>query len=215
VYDFSKGPLVWIAFGIFLIGSIYRIIMVIKLSKKDKVVLPYMTWKYGLRSILHWITPFGTRNMRLRPAFTVMTYLFHLSLLLVPIFTLGHAILWRESWGIDWWALPNLLSKLMTFIVIIAGVIFVLRRIADPTVRFVTSAGDIFLVIVVLAPFVTGLMAYYQLAEYQAIIIIHIWTGALWLAIIPFTRIAHMLYFALTRAYMGCEFGYVRHSKDW
>ena len=142
MYDFSRGPLVWIAFGIFLIGSIYRIVSVIKLAKKDKVVLPYMTWKYGLRSILHWITPFGARNMRLRPAFTVMTYLFHLSLLLVPLFTLGHALLWQESWDIDWWALPNMLSKIMTFSVIIAGVIFVLRRIADPAVRFVTSVGE-------------------------------------------------------------------------
>jgi nitrate reductase gamma subunit len=207
--------LVWIAFGIFLVGSVYRIISTIRLAKKDKVVLPYMTWKYGLRSILHWIIPFGARNMRIRPGFTVMTYLFHLSILLVPLFTMGHAVLWWESWGIDWWALPNLLSKIMTFIVIIAGVAFLLRRIANPAVRFVTSAGDIVLLVLVLAPFVTGLLAYYQLVAYQVIIIIHMWTGALWLMMIPFTRIAHMLFFALTRAYMGCEFGYVRHSKDW
>jgi hypothetical protein len=41
------------------------------------------------------------------------------------------------------------------------------------------------------------------------------WTGALFLGMIPFTRIAHMLYFPLTRAYMGSEFGYVRNAKDW
>ena len=39
MYDFSKGPLVWIAFGIFLIGSIYRIVSVIKLAKKDNLVI--------------------------------------------------------------------------------------------------------------------------------------------------------------------------------
>jgi hypothetical protein len=32
---------------------------------------------------------------------------------------------------------------------------------------------------------------------------------------IPFTRIAHMLFFPLTRAYMGSEFGYVRGTRDW
>ena len=32
---------------------------------------------------------------------------------------------------------------------------------------------------------------------------------------IPFTRIAHMLFFPVTRAYMGSEFGFVRGTKDW
>jgi hypothetical protein len=41
------------------------------------------------------------------------------------------------------------------------------------------------------------------------------WSGALWLMIIPFTRIVHMLFFPFTRAYMGNEFGYVRNARDW
>jgi nitrate reductase gamma subunit len=82
-------------------------------------------------------------------------------------------------------------------------------------VRLVTSPSDYVLVALVLAPFVTGLMAYYQLFNYQIIVIIHMWTGAVWMAMIPFTRIAHMLFFPLTRAYMGCEFGSVRGTRDW
>jgi hypothetical protein len=82
-------------------------------------------------------------------------------------------------------------------------------------VRLVTSPGDFLLATLVLAPFATGLLAYYQLFEYQIIVIIHMWTGAIWLAMIPFTRISHMLFFPLTRAYMGCEFGYVRGTRDW
>ena len=39
--------------------------------------------------------------------------------------------------------------------------------------------------------------------------------GAVWLAVIPFTRIVHMLFYPFTRAYMGSEFGYVRSAKDW
>jgi len=103
----------------------------------------------------------------------------------------------------------------MVIIVLVGGLVFVLRRIANPTVRFVTSVSDYVLVLLVLAPFATGLLAYYQVFDYQTIIIIHMWTGAIWLAMIPFTRIAHMLYFPLTRAYMGCEFGFVRNSRDW
>jgi len=215
MYDFSRGPLVWIAFAVLLIGSIYRIASTIMMAKKDKVVLPYMKWKFGLRSILHWVVPYASVNMRMRPAFTFLSFVFHGCLLLVPILTLGHVALWKESWGVSWWTLPDTLSKVMTIIVLVGGLTFVLRRIANPAVRFVTSASDFVLVLLVMAPFATGLMAYYQVFDYRTTVIVHMWTGAVWLAMIPFTRIAHMLYFPLTRAYMGCEFGYVRNSKDW
>ena len=48
-------------------------------------------------------------------------------------------MLWRESWGVSWWTLPDTLSKVMTIIVIVGALTFLLRRIANPTVRFVTS----------------------------------------------------------------------------
>ena len=215
MYEISRGPLVWIAFAILIVGSIYRIISMVRLAKKDKVVLPYMEWKFGLRSIIYWTIPYGTTNMRKRLGFTLLSFLFHICLVLTPILTAAHVFLWKESWGISFWTLPDTLSKVMVIIVICGGLAFVLRRISNPTVRLVTSVSDYVLVALVLAPFVTGLMAYYQLFNYQIIVIIHMWTGAIWMAMIPFTRIAHMLFFPLTRAYMGCEFGYVRGTRDW
>jgi len=215
MYEFARGPMVWIALLTFFFGCLYRIIWIIRESKKDKVVHPYMNWKYSLRSIAHWIVPFGSRNMRLRPAFTVMSFLFHICLLLTPVFVLGHVLLWKESWGISWWTLPENLSNIMSIVVVLSVIVFALRRIADPTVRMVTSSSDFLLLLVVVAPFLTGIMAYYQLFDYRTAITIHMFTGALWLMIIPFTRIVHMLFFPFTRAYMGCEFGLVRHARDW
>jgi len=215
MYEFSRGPLIWIAFSVLFAGSIYRIVSIIILAKKDKVVWPYMKWGFSLRSLLHWTVPFGALNMRIRPLFTLISFTFHACLFLTPLLTLGHVALWKESWGISWWTLPNTLSVVMTIIVICAALIFILRRIAEPTVRLVSSVSDFVLVLLVAAPFVTGLMAHYQLFDYDMVIIIHMWTGAIWLGMIPFTRIVHMLYFPLTRAYMGCEFGYVRSAKDW
>ena len=215
MYELSRGPLVWIAFAILIIGSVYRIVSISRMAKKDKVFWPCMNWGAGLRSILHWTLPYGSRNMRMRPVFTALSFLFHICLILTPILTVAHVMLWRESWGVSWWALPDTLSKVMTIIVIVGALTFLLRRIANPTVRFVTSTSDFVLVVLVLAPFATGLMAYYQLFDYQTIIIIHMWTGAILMAMIPFTRIAHMLFFPLTRAYMGSEFGHVRGTKDW
>jgi nitrate reductase gamma subunit len=215
MYEFARGPLVWIAFLIFIVGSLYRITWVIRFSKKDKVVHAYWSWKHGLRSLLHWSVPFGSHNMRIRPFFTVVSFLFHICLVVTPVFVLGHTILWKESWGVHLWSLPESLSNAMTILVVFVVVFFTLRRIAHPAVRYVTAWSDYVLLLVVAAPFASGLLAYYQVFDYKTVITIHMIAGAVWLAVIPFTRIVHMLFYPFTRAYMGSESGYVRSAKDW
>jgi nitrate reductase gamma subunit len=44
---------------------------------------------------------------------------------------------------------------------------------------------------------------------------LHVLAGNILLAAMPFTRLSHMLFLAFTRAYMGSEFGKVRHARDW
>jgi nitrate reductase gamma subunit len=215
IAEFARGPLVWISFAIFIGGSIYKLIWLYNRSKKDKVVHPYMNLKFGLRSLMHWIIPFGSRNMRLRPFFTIYSFIFHICLLITPIFVLGHIVLWNESWGISWPHLPEELSNVMAIIVVVTVVLFFLRRIADPTVRFVTSWTDYLLLTFVALPFATGILAYYQALDYDTVITLHMISGNIWIAMIPFTRIVHMLFFPFTRAYMGSEFGYVRSARDW
>jgi len=215
MYEFSRTTLVWIAFLVFILGSAYRLVSMYRMAKKEKSVLPYFNLKAGIRSIIMWMIPFGSRNMRLKPVFTGMSFLFHFCLLFTPVFALGHNILIKESWGIGWWTFADGLTNTMTIIVVVIGFGFALRRIADPTVRFVTSFTDFLFLTIVLAPYITGIFAFYNIFDYQTVIIMHMWTGALWLAAIPFTRISHMIFFPVTRAYMGSESGYVRNAKDW
>jgi len=214
MYEFARGPLIWIAFIVFICGSIYQVRKIALMAKKDKVVYPYLDLRSSVRSIVHWLMPYSTVNMRLRPAFSLLSGLFHICLLITPIFLTGHIISWEESWGISWWRLPESVTNVMTILVLLIGAFFFLRRIADPTVRYVTAASDFVVLAVVLSPFFTGLLAYYQVFNYETMITLHIWTGALWLMAIPFSRLKHMLFFPMTRAYMGSEFGF-RGSKDW
>jgi nitrate reductase gamma subunit len=121
----------------------------------------------------------------------------------------------REPLGISWWTVPPLAADIMTIVVLIGGAFFIVRRIKLPEVRNVTDYSDYLLIAIVLAPFATGFIAYHQLFAYKTMVILHIITGVLWLVAIPFTRLAHMLYFVFTRAYMGSEFGFVRNARDW
>ena len=63
---------------------------------------------------------------------TIVTFLFHIGLVFTPIFLLSHNILWRESWGITWWSLPEDIADIMTLVVIFSCIFFFLRRIFTP-----------------------------------------------------------------------------------
>jgi hypothetical protein len=62
---------------------------------------------------------------------------------------------------------------------------------------------------------VTGLIAYFQWFDVRLFTLLHVLSGEAMLVAIPLTRISHMLFAPLTRAYMGSEFGAIRHAKDW
>lgn len=215
MYEFVRGPLVWIAFIGFFGGLLYRIITMARLAKKDKVVYATFDAKYGLRSLVHWAIPFAGRNTRMRPVYTILSYAFHICVLVTPLFLMGHAVLWQESWGFRWWSLPEGVADVMTLVVIFACLFFIVRRLVRPEVRNVTYSSDFLLVLVVMAPFVTGFVAHQQWLPNKPMLIAHMISGALWLLLIPWTRLVHMIWFAFTRAYMGSEFGAVRHARDW
>ena len=108
IYNFVSGPLVWLAFILFFGGCLYRLVRLFMLVKeKEPFIFTYMSWKYSLRSIFHWIIPFGTVNWRRHPILTVVTFVFHIGLVIAPIFLLAHVILLDEAVNLSWWTLPD------------------------------------------------------------------------------------------------------------
>jgi nitrate reductase gamma subunit len=216
LYYLVSGPLVWVAFALFLVGIVYRIISMARLARqKDIVVYEYMSPYYALRSILHWIVPFGSVNMRKRPIMTIVTFAFHLCLLATPLFLFAHVMLVKESWNVSWVTLPDGVADLMTLIVIGGCVFFFVRRLVIPEAKFLTSASDYLILAIVVAPFITGFWTYHQFIGLKTAAILHMLTGEIMLAAIPFTRLSHMFFFPFTRGYMGSEFGAIRHAQDW
>lgn len=215
LYNILRGPLVWVAFLIFIGGSIYRVYTLVNMAKKEKVVFPFISLKATLKSLLHWLIPFGSRRWRLKPVLTIATFLFHIGLVFTPIFLLAHNQLWYESWGITWWTLPESTADIMTIIVILTGIFFLLRRIFAPEVKFVTFTSDYVLLAISVLPFLTGFLAYHQwVLPTKAMVNLHILFGEIMLIAIPFTRLTHMFYFFLTRSWMGSNFA-LWGTKDW
>jgi len=216
IYNFVSGPLAWLAFILFFGGCLYRLVRLFMLVKeKEPFIFTYMSWKYSLRSIFHWIIPFGTVNWRRHPVLTVVTFVFHIGLVIAPVFLLAHVILLDEALNLSWWALPDALADVLTVVVIIGCLFFLVRRLTQPEVKFVTSASDFVILAIVAAPFITGFIAYHQWIDYPVMMVLHVVAGEVLLVAMPFTRLSHMLLSPFTRAYMGSEFGKVRHARDW
>ena len=215
IYNLVRGPFVWIAFLVFFGMSIYKVRRLYMMAKNEKVVLPSIKGEAAGRSILHWIIPFGSRNWRMRWPITITTFVFHICLVFTPLLLLSHAVLWHESWGISWWSLPEGVADIMTLLVIITCIVFFLRRIFAPEVRFVTTGDDLLILAISFLPFLTGFLAYHQwLLPHKTMVILHMLFGQIMLIAIPFTRLAHMFYFFMTRAFMGSQaagWG----GKDW
>lgn len=216
IYDIVTGPLAWFGWAVFILGSLYRLTSLYsQAKKKDASSIAYVKASYGIKSILHWITPFGALGWREYPVMTVATFVFHICLLGVPLFLGAHVDLWNLWFGISLPALPDTVADTMTSLVLVAAAYFAYRRFTVRTVAFVTTWKDWMTLIIAVAPFLTGFMAYHQILDYQFMIVLHVVTGVAWLVFIPFGRLSHAILGWYSRVYIASEFQGVRRCKDW
>lgn len=214
--DFIMGPMVWIAFLIFILGLVFKIVVIIKdVNAREPYVYSYLTLKHSLRSIAAWLIPFFPQSTRQSPVFYAVSYAFHLLLFIVPLFLMSHLVLFNEAFQVSWFVLDDGLADILTVLVILALVFFAVRRQMIPEAKYLTSFKDYMLLIIVALPFITGFLAYHQFFLYRPMVITHVISGEIMLMLIPFSKFSHMIVAPLTRAYMGSEFGNVRHAKDW
>jgi nitrate reductase gamma subunit len=215
MYEFVTGPLAWLAFLVFFIGVFARIVLYIrgldwKLDRVTYTVNVSYGIKGALRSIFVWLFPFGTRSWRCYPFLTVLVFVFHIGILITPVFLIAHNMMLWERWGIRLWTIPEPVADILTIAVMVSAVFLILRRIALPEVRILTTAYDYLVIAIAVAPFFTGYMAHIQAADYRFWLILHILSGEIMLMAIPFTKLSHFVNFFLSRAQLGMDFGIKR-----
>jgi nitrate reductase gamma subunit len=218
-YKLITGPMLWLAFGIFFVGLTVRVVNYIRgLDWQADRVAYRAHFKEGmkgaLRSIIHWLVPFGSVGWRAKPLYTIVFFVFHIGLVVTPLFLYGHAVLLKERWGIDWPTIPMLLADILTIGVMAGALFIIIRRIALPEVRIVTTCYDYFLILASVAPFVTGFLTVQQAPGYELWLYAHILSGELLLILIPTTKLFHVVGFFLTRAQIGMDFGIKRAYKS-
>lgn len=154
-YSFVEGPLLWIAFLVFLAALSVRLFFfscsIIRSSRdKDKRQV------YTIATFGRFFLPFHKAVVK-KPIYATLRYIFHLCMLVVPIWYSGHIVLWSESrfeW--EWVELPDAWADWMTLVLLGLAVYFLIRRIIISEIRLNSSKSDYILIIITALPFMTG-----------------------------------------------------------
>jgi nitrate reductase gamma subunit len=141
---------------------------------------------------------------------TVIFFGFHIGAVLVPLFLLAHNVFLKEKIGVSLITLNPTIADVLTWMVVVSAVFLALRRIALPEVRILTTAYDYFILALSVAPFITGLIARYEVGNYSFWLTVHILCGEALLIAIPFTKLSHIVLFFASRAQLGMDYGIKR-----
>ena len=237
---FIKGPMVWIALGVFLGGIIVHGLLFFAATRnKESRYLPAapkkkpkkkepaeeegpLTLERIMQQLKPWIQLADRRwftvehsVFRIHPVVATVTTVFHLLLFVVPIFLLAHNELIRGAIGFSLPSLPEGLADFLTIVVLLCGGFFLFRRIFIRRVRAISSPWDYFILLVTLTPFVSGFLAFHQWGDYSTVILVHIVSAELALILIPFTKLSHMVYFFLYRLLIGSEYSFGQGKRAW
>jgi len=184
-WSFVAGPLLRITFLVVIVGIFTRIAFfsytILKSSKnKDS------RWSYVLTTFLRSVLPFY-KAVAKKPLYATIRYIFHVCLIVVPIWTSGHIILLNLSrFGWYWAPLPDAWVDWMTLLLLGLAAFFLFRRIVSVDIHLNSSKSDYFLIIITALPFLTGFIAYHQWFDYKTMLIIHILSGEAMLLVAAF-----------------------------
>ena len=216
MYNFLIGPGLWLSIGICLIGLFVRGMMYVtglnwQLDRVAYTAHPKAGFKGAVRSIIFWMLPFGTRGWRAQPFMTLLFFIFHIGVIGVSFFLAAHQMVLKEKMGVSFFiTLNQRWADILSWGVVVSAVFLTLRRIALPEVRILTSKHDYLVLLLSVAPFISGLICRYPWGDGALWLPVHIFCGEILLIAVPFTKLSHILLFFMSRAQLGMDFGIKR-----
>jgi len=221
MYEFLRGPMVCIAFLVCVLGLLYQFISLLRLTSVKEHIFYSSKAKKKNRNLL---SEESLSNLSIKikgtilgtePFVVILTTLFHICIIITPLFLMGHNILMYESWSFSLYSFSESFTDFLTLLFLVCAAIFLLRRIFIARVRAVTGIYDLILLLITIAPFLTGYMAYHQLINYETIITIHILVGEIMLMAIGLTKLGHAVFFFFARLLIGSEYSFSGGSRAW
>jgi nitrate reductase gamma subunit len=193
--EFGSGPLFTLCFVLMILGllrvfflSLYGMVEALHRAGDRKV-----PWKDLLKKTFSWMMPIF-RLFRSRPLYSLVSFSFHVGLVLVPLFLAAHVKLFGSALGFSWGWLPQNGMDILTLVVIVAGVLLFFARLLSRDARQLSRLQDYLWPLLIAVPFATGYLCIHgglSAYGYAVSMLIHVYSANLILVLIPFTKIAH------------------------
>ena len=205
--EFGRGPLFRLCFAFMILGLLRILLLTIVggveayRRNSDKNI----PWKDLSLTTLRWLFPFGKLWTK-RPVYSTISFLFHIGLILVPLFLAAHVLLWQQAVGFSWPTLPQTIADWLTLLVIVTSVGLFLGRVLHRGARAISRRQEYVWPLLLAVPFVTGYLcsnADLGPSAYRWLMLLHIYAANLIMVMIPFTKIAHCVLLPLSQFVSG------------
>ena len=200
--DFARGPLFRVALTAMVLGLAYRIgVTVLQIAgawrRAEDRRLP---GREIATTTLAWLVP--VRLLRSRPIYSVASFLFHLGIIGVSLFLLGHVALLSGFLPAGWPTLSPAVADTLTLACLAALSVLLAGRLVVRSARNLTRLQDALILVILLLTVLFGFLAAHPTVSpfaARSILLLHILCGDLVLVLIPTTKIAHCVLYPLTQ----------------
>jgi nitrate reductase gamma subunit len=200
--DLASGPLFRISLVILILGLAYRFAVAL-----GQVVAAWS--RAGDRRLptgaiasatLGWLLP--KRLLRARPYYSIASFAFHVGILLLPLFVVGHVALLAGFLPGFWPRLDPLAADVLTLVCIAALAVLLIGRMSSRVTRALSKAQDLLILCVLLSLVLTGFLASHPTLSplgARGMLLVHMLVGNLALILTPTTKIVHCVLYPLTQ----------------
>ncbi len=195
VIDFLRGPLFRFSVAVVVLGLSRHVVLSVAGFLRARSRAGYKRIELGTVLVRTVSTLNPVRYMlEGRRSYTITSVAFHVGVILVPLFFLGHIRLWERGLGLSWPALPAVVADALAWLTIISGIGLLLGRAMFKDSREMSRRQDWTLPPLIVLAFITGYLLAHPGSnplDLKVTMLLHVSVSNLLLLITPFTKIAH------------------------
>ena len=204
--EFARGPLFAATFLFMVLGLARHVLLrTVALVRTIQRSPPKtMPWMRIVSTTVDWLLPVK-HVLRRTPVINVSSVLFHVGLILVPLFLADHIYLWSKGIGLSWPALGRAAADFLTLLTLLCTTVLLLVRLVHAPSRAMSSLSDYLHLLLIACVFATGYFASHpewSLLEYETAMLIHVISAELVLVLLPFSKLSHAILFPFDRLAM-------------
>jgi nitrate reductase gamma subunit len=192
--EFARGPVFVFSFSFMVLGLIRHAVLTIfeMYTVLRRAGDPSLAYRKILRATLAWMVPVG--KIRDQVVYSLTSIIFHIAILVVPIFLAGHIALWARGLEISWPAIPNELADVLTIVAVVMAVALLIQRVCAQATRRLSRFQDYVLPPLIAVPFATGFLVMHPAwnpFSYETMLFVHVMSANLILVLMPITKLSH------------------------